>query len=477
MTETNSLFATYIQSAIEYLSQITHTIVLYFSQPTTYLHLTLVLLIVGCGFILRRHLKKKFVRKEKNKSKAIRAVRRILQHLINLSAPIIAFLLLLVAVKISRAYSDQSLTLEIASRLSIIWALWAAIRTFIENPFIRTLGVWVLVPAAFLSVFGELKDVISILDSASLAFGKIEITAFTILKAIVFFSFIFWFGKFLSQVASEYIRRKNHLNISTKELLIKGFDIVLYIILFIVSLDLIGIDLTALTVFSGALGVGLGFGLQKIASNFISGIILLSERSVTLGNLIEMDNGVFGYMRKLGARASVIETFDGKEVMVPNEDFITSRVANLTYSSNLGRIEIPVGVAYGSDIKKAQTAILEAAEECEKVSTAEGYTPECLLRTFNDSSVDFLLIFWIDDVQKGRWRAQSDVMFAVWDKLQDNKIDIPFPQRDLHIRSSSIDPKCSCSKNTTQQEDATPEGPQPSTKEASAKQTEETMAD
>ncbi|NVJ97891.1 MAG: mechanosensitive ion channel [Alphaproteobacteria bacterium] len=303
---------------------------------------------------------------------------------------------------------------------------------------VRTIGSWILVPAALLHIFNELDGVIAMLESAAFDFGEIEITAYTIVKALVFFTIVFWFARFLSQMGGEYIRGNDTLTISTKELLIKLFDIALYILMFVFTLDLIGIDLTALAVFSGALGVGLGFGLQKIASNFISGIILLSERSVTLGNLVEMDNGIFGYMRKLGARASVIETLDGKEVMVPNEDFITSRVSNLTHSSNRGRVDVAIGVSYNTDLKKAHDVILEAAKSYDKCSTDEDYKPECWLREFGDSSVDFLLIFWLDDVQQGRWRAKSHVMFLVWEALKENNIEIPFPQRDLHIKSSAI---------------------------------------
>lgn len=442
MENANIFFTHYSQVASEYFSQLGSNAVFYFSHPATYYQLMLIVVSVALGLFVRRTLKKSFVKSDQGEGDAMGAFRTILPSFIKLTAPFVAFILLLLAAKVSASLVEQSLTVTIASRIAIIWFLWAAIRAFVDNPFIRSMGTWVLVPAAFLYLFGELGDVIAILESASFDLGKVEVTAFTVLKAIVFFSLIFWFGKFLSQLGNEYIRRKDSLNISTKELLIKFFDIVLYVVLFIISLDLIGIDLTALTVFSGALGVGLGFGLQKIASNFISGIILLSERSVTLGNLVEMDNGVFGYMRKLGARASVIETFDGKEVMVPNEDFITSRVANLTYSSNRGRIEIPVGVAYGTDIKQAQSVILEAANSCERVSKVDDYVPECFLRTFNDSSVDFLLVFWIDNVQDGRWRAQSEVMFAVWDKLHEHDIEIPFPQRDLHIRSSNVGRDC-----------------------------------
>jgi len=196
------------------------------------------------------------------------------------------------------------------------------------------------------------------------------------------------------------------------------------------------IDLTTLKIFSGALGIGLGFGLQKIASNFISGIILLMEKSVEQDDLVEMGDGTTGFIRRSSARFTVIETFDGKEVMVPNEDFITNRVVNWTYSDTKGRIEIPIGVAYGSDIQKAHDLILEAATE--NPLCISDPAPFCYLRNFGDSSVDFILHLWIADVTGGRWKTQSQVMFEIWRKFKANEIEIPFPQRDLHLKSSDV---------------------------------------
>lgn len=411
----------------------------YLEQPQTYSQFAIIAAIVAIALVVGKIVQKKIAEPIEDDRDKIRTIRKIAPKLAALIAPGIAVVLLIAANRLSLRFIETNEVTETAIRLATIWLMWTAVRSLVNSPFIRTIGMWILIPAALLHAFGELGEVIDALEAASFTVGKLELSAYTIVKGLVLFSILFWLGKFLSQSGGEYIRRKDSLNISTQELLVKLFDIVLYIILFVVALDLIGIDLTALTVFSGALGVGLGFGLQKIASNFISGIILLSERSVTLGNLVEMDNGTFGYMRKLGARASVIETFDGKEVMVPNEDFITSRVANLTHSSTSGRIEVAVGVAYGSDLKVAHDCILSAAENYEGASRQEDYLPQCFLRSFGDSSVDFLLTFWVDDVHSGRWRAQSDVMFTIWENLKEAGIEIPFPQRDIHIKDANID--------------------------------------
>lgn len=156
------------------------------------------------------------------------------------------------------------------------------------------------------------------------------------------------------------------------------------------------------------------------------------EKSVEQDDLIELTDGTFGFVRKSGARYTLIETFDGKEMMIPNEEFITTRVTNWTFSNTKGRIEVVIGVSYHSDIEKAQELILEAARE--HPLCIETPAPRCYLRNFGDSSVDFILHFWVADVTAGRWEPQSEVMFSIWQKFRENNISIPFPQRDLHIK-------------------------------------------
>jgi len=197
------------------------------------------------------------------------------------------------------------------------------------------------------------------------------------------------------------------------------------------ALNILNIKASSLAFFGGAIGIGLGFGLQKITSNFISGLILLFEKSIEEGDLVELENGVYGFIKNTGARYTLIETFDSKEIMIPNEEFITKNVVNWTYSNKQGRIDINIGVSYKCDIEKARELILEAAKEHKLCSVFP--EPDCFLREYGDSSVNFLLYFWVDDVTKGRYEPQSDVMRSIWKKFKDNNIEIPFPQRDVHI--------------------------------------------
>ncbi len=421
-----------IERAVFFFEQL----VIWLGHPSTYYQALLVLAVVLLVFCLGRFIRYKIKFLEESAA-GVKEYSRLwfLQRSGRLLYPFMAILLLIGAEAISADFLQDASLVQAVQRVVAVWALWVALRAFVTNTMVRTVGLWVLVPSAMLQLFGWFDTVALRLDSYGFSLGEVNITAYTLVKAVFYVSILVWIGRLSSQAGERYIRQHKSLSRSTKELLVKLFDITLYAVLFLVTLNLLGIDLTALAVFGGALGVGLGFGLQKIASNFISGLILLTEKSINIGNLIEMNDGIFGYVRKLGARASIVETFDGKEVMVPNEDFITSRVSNLTYSNTRGRVEVHIGVAYEADLKLVHDLILASATEYRAASKEKDFLPECYLREFGDSSVNFLLIFWLDDVTQGRWRAQSDVMFSAWEKLKAHNINIPYPQRDLHIRS------------------------------------------
>ncbi|BDW98552.1 mechanosensitive ion channel family protein [Maricaulis maris] len=303
---------------------------------------------------------------------------------------------------------------------------WAGILLFVT-----------LAGVLFAGTTGHLDPVQAYLDAPMLTFsvGSLSFSAYDVLRGALVLAVVFWAAAIVSAIVEGRLKKLTRMRVTTRILITKVFQIALYVVAFLVTMDLMGLDLTTLTVFSGALGIGLGFGLQKISSNFISGLILLLERSVEQDDLIELPDGVTGFVRRSSARYTLIETLDGKEILVPNEDLITNRVTNWTLTNTRGRIEVAIGVAYGSDLEKAQALILEAARE--HPLTIEDPAPQCFLRNFGDSSVDFTLLFWIADVVKGRWAPQSEVMFAIWRKFREAGIEIPFPQRDVHIRSSS----------------------------------------
>jgi len=295
-----------------------------------------------------------------------------------------------------------------------------------------------LVAVLVLEAGGYFEQVRTHLNTEQLTFtaGEFSISAYGILRGLIVIALIFWVTAIASDIVESRISKIRKIRAANRALITKILQIAIYVIAFLVTLDVIGIDLTALTVFSGAVGIGLGFGLQKVASNFISGLILLFEKSAEQGDLIELSDGTIGFVRKSSARYTLLETFDTKEVLIPNEDLITGRMTNWTLTNNKGRIEIPVGVSYGSDIDKAHELILEAAKEHPRC--IDDPPPACYLRNFGDSSVDFMLLFWVGDVTEGRWLPQSEVMFSIWHKFKEHGIEIPFPQRDLHLKTPDM---------------------------------------
>jgi potassium-dependent mechanosensitive channel len=214
-------------------------------------------------------------------------------------------------------------------------------------------------------------------------------------------------------------------------------NLVLVIGIFIV-LDNAGIHLGALTVFAGAIGVGIGFGLQNIASNFISGLVILAERPITIGDRVEVA-GVVGQVQQIRARSTVIVTNDNITMIVPNTKFIDSPVTNWTYGDPRVRFRIPVGVAYGSDVKKVSDALVAAGRSSPHV--LENPAPSVFLKQFGESAIDFELVVWSSEMSHRPSRFRSDLNFAIEEKLREAGIEIPFPQRDLHIRSGVLKTK------------------------------------
>lgn len=301
---------------------------------------------------------------------------------------------------------------------------------------ITKLLLFLVVVGFFVTGFlGYLVPVQEFLSSDAMSFrvGETQFSAYLIAKATAIIILLFWLAGLVSDFGEARLKQLKNVKASNRSLIIKALQVLIYFVAFLVALDLLEIDLTGLAIFSGAIGIGVGIGLQKIASNFISGIILLFEKTIVEDDLIELEDGTAGYVRHTGARYTLIETFENREIMVPNEDFITHRMTNWTYTNTLGRIDITIGVSYDSDLKKAHALMIEAATEHPKCSTQQ--PPDCFLEDYGDSSVVFTLYFWVDNIIEGRKKPKSDVMFAIWDKFEENDIHIPFPQRDVHVKN------------------------------------------
>ncbi len=344
----------------------------------------------------------------------------------------LVYVLLGIAVEAVNAAVGADWLVRLARGVSVIFLLYSAIERFITNPLLKKAAIWFGIPVATLQVFGWLDEAIALLDSFSFEAGNIRISAYFLLKAAIAGGFFFWLGSISNNTGQRAIRSQQALDRPTQELVAKLFQIALFAALFVLLLQVLGLDLTALAIFGGALGVGLGFGLQQIASNFISGMILLIERSIGVGDYIELSDGRKGTLKELNMRSATLSTFDGKEIMVPNEKFITDTFVNWTRDDPRQRYEVEFLVSYETDLHAVPPLITSAVATHPSV-LGNPEEPDCELRGFEDNGVRFGVEFWVKGLDDGRNKFSSDVLFLIWDALKSNNIVIPYPQREIRI--------------------------------------------
>jgi small-conductance mechanosensitive channel len=278
---------------------------------------------------------------------------------------------------------------------------------------------------------GGLTPIADTLDAIGFSVGERRFTLLALIQIGVTLLALYAVVRLLNRVVGQSIRRAHGLDPAQQLLAQKLAAIAIIAVAFFVGIDLVGIDLTALAVFSGALGLAVGFGLQKTIGNLFAGIILLMDRSIKPGDVIVVGDS-FGQVSKIGVRAVSVITRDGKEHLIPNEDLMTREVENWSYSSKNVRIHIPVGVSYDSDIALAQKLMIEAALSSSRVLRVP--KPNVWLRGYGDSSVDHDILVWIKDPEAGVGNVQSDILNRLWVLFKENGIEIPFPQRDVHVK-------------------------------------------
>jgi small-conductance mechanosensitive channel len=276
-----------------------------------------------------------------------------------------------------------------------------------------------------------LEPVTDVLDRVGFSVGSTRLSLLTMLQGVVTLLLLFAVVKLANRVISHSIRRTRGLDATQQLLAQKLAGLGLLVAAFFIGIDIVGIDLTALAVFSGAFGLAVGFGLQKTFGNLIAGIILLMDRSIKPGDVIVVGES-FGHVTKIGVRAVSVVTRDGKEHLIPNENLMTQEVENWSYSSRDVRVHIPVGVSYDSDLPLAQRLMVEAAAASERV--LKNPSPTVWLRAFGDSSVDHEILVWITDPEAGVGNVQSEILNRLWVLFKENGIEIPFPQRDIRVK-------------------------------------------
>lgn len=364
-------------------------------------------------------------------------IRQTLHKLRELVFPVLNIIFLGVVIQISTDVVDQGWLPRIVQGMAVIFLLYQFIGLFVKSSVIRFIVTYVGVPIAMLYVVGWLDTVMTYLDGVAIHIGDIRLSALAFARTLLFGFILFWLGRVSNDTGKRVIRNQQKMDIGTREVLAKLFEITLFALIFLLLLQVMGINLTALAVFGGALGVGLGFGLQQIASNFVSGIIILLDRSITIGDFIELEDGRSGKIRELSMRSATLETYDGKDVMVPNETFITTTFTNWTKHNQKQRYPINFFVAYSTDLEKLFGVLREVVASHPRVLSGENFPieerPDAEIASFGENGIEILVEFWMEGVDDGPNRVGADLLLMIWTALRENGIEIPFPQREVRV--------------------------------------------
>ncbi len=361
------------------------------------------------------------------------ALYRLLSAVVVVLAPLYWLVLQWLCNGLAQQLGFEPGLMRVTASLLSAWVIIRIATTFIYSPLLGRAVAVIAWTVAALNIVGWLGQSIDLLNYIGVDFGQVRISLFTVIKGMFALGVLLWVSNVLATFFENRIKAIPDLTPSVQELFAKLFKITVIFIAVVTSISAVGIDLTAFAVIGGAVGVGLGLGLQKIVANLISGIILLMDKSIKPGDVIAVAD-YYGRVDSLGARYVSVTTRDGIEHLIPNEDLIVNRVENWSHSNNLYRIRLPIGVHYKSDVKQAMALCVEAARGAKRVLKEPG--PVCLLRRFGDSSVDLEIRYWIDDPMNGRANLNSEILLSVWDSFKAHGIEIPYPQRDLHLRSS-----------------------------------------
>ena len=282
----------------------------------------------------------------------------------------------------------------------------------------------------------DLASLAKHLDSIGFDYGNTRVSLYRAGIVIFVIALVYVVGHLATRGTRLAFRKASRLDPTQKLLGEKLVGIAVWVICILIGIDFLGIDLTALTIFSGALGLAVGFGLQKTFGNLLAGIILLMDRSIKPGDVIAVGNqsgtSTVGQVNRIGLRAVSVITRDKVEFLIPNENLMINQVENWSYSSLDVRVKVPVGVAYGTDIDLAEKLMLRAARETERVLADPA--PSIWLHAFGDNAIQFEIQIWIEDPEDGLGNVRSDVLKRVWHLFREHDVQIPFPQRDIHIR-------------------------------------------
>jgi len=302
----------------------------------------------------------------------------------------------------------------------------------------RYLFFILLFTATLLSSTDFMTQTKEFFDSSLFEFDKKTISLASVIKAILYLVSGFLLGFIYKRWVLRVSTKHEHISMMTVRLISNMGYYIIVVIFFMASVSVLGIDLTSLSLIAGALSIGIGFGLQTVVSNLIAGIIIMFERTIRIGDIIEVNDTVSGVVTDMRIRSTTIKTYDNIDIIVPNSSFIQNNVINLTLEDRIRRLHIPFGVAYGSEIQEVKKVILEALEASELifVRNDKDKIPDVRMTLMNASSVDLELIVWVSrGIKQKQISIESDYLIMIYDALRKNNINIPFPQLDVHMKS------------------------------------------
>lgn len=364
------------------------------------------------------------------------AVLRVAMRFLPMVLPLIAYGFTALGEAFTRQVFGSGAVIAFGKRLFLFFAARLFVAHVLRDPFLRLLGRYVLIPVAAIYALGLTQPIAAWLGGLTIEMGNITFSVMALLRGAVAGSLLFWLGTWSNRQSADYIKAKEDLRPATRELAAKAAELAIFGAAFLLLMQIMGINLTTVAVLGGALGVGIGLGLQQIAANFVSGIILLIEGQATVGDYVELDGGEKGTIVKMTARACILETFDGRWIVVPNEHFITTRVVNYSDQGSANRYEAAFSVSYETDIERVPAIIEQAVAALPFVLGAPS-APDCELRGFGESSVDFAVEYWVNGIDDGRNKYGSQVLFAVWRALKAEGIEMPYPRRVIEMRGAS----------------------------------------
>jgi small-conductance mechanosensitive channel len=415
------------------------------TSSQTYIQLFIIIISYTLALLLAKFVGSKFsVFIDKPELGNARPRQILLYRIGRLIFPFIGLLLLRLSSELIPKLDQENWLVTIAIAIALVCVYVSFIREFVTTPLVAKAMLLIGIPLLSLQGIGVLPYVNEVLETVSVEIGNINVSLAGVLRVAVFGSFVFLLGRGFNKNGQALIRSQEKIDFRTREVAAKLFEIGVFVAVFLLLMQIMGINLTALAVFGGALGVGLGFGLQAIASNFISGLIILLDRSLSIGDFVELDDGRSGFVTALNMRSTTLATFDGKDIMVPNEVFITSTFVNWTHKDFKQRYRVDFSVAYETDIRTLVEVIKAAVATHPQVLSGEKHPieerPDCEIDSFGDSGVNMFVEFWIEAIDDGKNRVGGDLLLLIFEAMRENGFSIPFPQREIRILDSELKP-------------------------------------